>query len=155
MSIKRVRTAVVTAAAIAGLILGSATSASADGRVTWRHRPSGNCLYFNVDIKGTPNGVDVDSCEARNVWNEEHNSDDDTWLMHPADGYCLAAFSNLSVYVEPCTPNNDWQRWYERWTGSSWKLQHKQTGLYLDSNGEKVYLGPGGWNNDNKYQLWY
>ncbi|MFG2715411.1 hypothetical protein ACGFX2_33395 [Streptomyces goshikiensis] len=102
----------------------------------------------------------IDWCGAGITWYEEYNSSDDTWLMHPGTssdrrGYCLAAYSNLDVYIEPCTPNNDWQRWYERWTGSSFKLQHKQTSLYLDSNDSSVYLGHGGWNNDNKYQLWY
>ncbi|MEV5874193.1 hypothetical protein AB0L75_08175 [Streptomyces sp. NPDC052101] len=147
----------MTVAGIAALVLGSAPSAFADGEVTWRHKTSDDCLFYRVNVTGKPYDVGIDWCAAANVWYEQHNSDDDSWLMHPGGNrdYCLAAYSNDDVYVEPCTPNNDWQRWYERWTGSYWKLQHKQTGRYLDSNDSSVYLGPGGWNNDNKYQLWY
>ncbi|MFF4575891.1 hypothetical protein [Streptomyces sp. NPDC001410] len=80
MSIRHARRAVVTAVAVAALTVAGAGTASADGVVTWHHRPSDNCLAIVIN---------------------------------------------------------------------------KQTGRWLDSNGRSVCLGPGGWNNDNKYQLWY
>ncbi|MET3982979.1 hypothetical protein [Streptomyces sp. PvR034] len=141
----------------AALVLASATGAQADGKHTWRHKTSGDCLFFAYDGNPTPVDVGIHGCGFNDLWDEQYNANDDTYLMHPGNksGSCLAAYSNDDVYVEPCTPNNDWQRWYQRWTGTHWKLQHKQTGRYLDSNDSSVYLGPGGWNNDNKYQLWY
>ncbi|MFG2123788.1 hypothetical protein [Streptomyces sp. NPDC048710] len=159
MSIKHARKAVVTALAVAALTLAGAGTASADGVVTWHHRPSDNCLAIVINGAGQPYEVGMNGCDVGHGWYEQYNSNDGTWLMKPQAqawrGYCLTAYSDDDVYMEPCQPNNDWQRWYERWTGSSWKLQHKQTGRWLDSNGRSVYLGPGGWNNDNKYQLWY
>ncbi|MFD9560777.1 hypothetical protein [Streptomyces sp. NPDC059994] len=108
MSIKHVRRAVVTAAAVTALVLAGATSASADGNATWRHKTSDDCLFYRVNGAGLPYDVGIDWCAASKVWYEQHNSDDDTWLMHPGANhdYCLAAYSNDDVHVEPCTPNN-------------------------------------------------
>ncbi|WP_158939200.1 hypothetical protein [Streptomyces sp. NRRL S-87] len=55
------------------------------------------------------------------------------------------------VYAERCT-GNDYQRWYEVRTSAGWKLKHKATGQFLDSNGTDVYLHP---ENGGRYQLWH
>ncbi|MFD9483706.1 hypothetical protein ACFWBX_06810 [Streptomyces sp. NPDC059991] len=49
MSIKHVRRAVVTAAPVTALVLAGATSASADGNATWRHKMSDDCLFYRVN----------------------------------------------------------------------------------------------------------
>ncbi len=55
------------------------------------------------------------------------------------------------MYAERCT-GNDYQRWYEVRTSAGWKLKHKATGQFLDSNGTDVYLHP---ENGGRYQLWH
>ncbi|MEV0993031.1 RICIN domain-containing protein [Streptomyces sp. NPDC049949] len=132
-----------TAAASAALILGVATSASANSTVTWRSHFNGLCLahYNNNDAV-------MRGCSGwESQWYDVQEADG-SYTQH-VDGdrsYCLTAFSNHEVYVEKCSPNNSWQRFREQWDDSRklWRLQHVQTGWYITiyDNGFNIGIDP-------------
>ncbi|MET9375810.1 hypothetical protein ABZX98_16895 [Streptomyces sp. NPDC002992] len=69
-------------------------------------------------------------------------------------GYCMTAYWDHDVYLEPCTGNN-YQRWTEAYDNNmgGWRLINKATGEFLDSNGTDVYSHQG--SDWNYYQLWH
>jgi hypothetical protein len=161
---KRITQALSTAGTTAALVVGLATSAGADGWVTWQHDVSGRCLGVSGAIPFHPDDVRLyDSpCTAYGVqWYEVYNSDDGSYLLKPKDNTdaCLAAYWDRDVYVENCT-GNDYQRWYEVRTSAGWKLKHKATSSdpnnrpaqYLDSDGSSIYLHD---ENNGRYQIWH
>ncbi|MFB6815631.1 hypothetical protein ACFCV8_13940 [Streptomyces sp. NPDC056347] len=150
-SLKRMSKALGMVGAAAGLTLGVAAPASADSTVTWQHDVSKLCLGWNLDN----NDAKMWGCSSYGTaWYESSNSDG-SWLMKRNDdrGYCLTAYWDNDVYMEPCT-GNDYQRWYEIQTSAGWKLKHKATGRFLDANdsGSSVYLHD---ENNGRYQLWH
>ncbi|MGW2746619.1 RICIN domain-containing protein [Streptomyces sp. NPDC001450] len=94
---------------------------------------------------------------SSDVWAQWHDVHlgDGSWLeKSSADtGYCLTAYTDHDACMEPCSGNN-WQRWDEISVGGgNWKRRNRQTGEYLDSNGNSVYMHE--CNDGDKYQLRY
>ncbi|MFE1309241.1 hypothetical protein [Streptomyces sp. NPDC058755] len=142
--------AMITAASSVVLALGLATSASANGNVTWKSNYIGLCLGHIENAWGDPYEVAMRSCgsngQSSNGWYEELQSDH-TWLLKADNdhSYCLTAYNDHDVYMEKCS-GNDWQRWYENKTASDWRLGHKATNWYLTAtdNGTGITVQP--WN---------
>ncbi|MFD0634398.1 hypothetical protein ACFQ9X_25470 [Catenulispora yoronensis] len=104
----------------------------------------------------TVSAVDTGSCGTlAHPWWTDWAQSDGTWLESPwgRRDLCLTAYWDRTAYLEYCTPNNDYEKWYEEWQGNGWRLRNKATNLYLDSNSKgDVYALP--WNGGN-YQLWH
>ncbi|MBO1331360.1 RICIN domain-containing protein [Streptomyces sp. VRA16 Mangrove soil] len=153
---KRVTRVLFTTGVAAALAAGLSTSAHADGWVTWQHDVSGKCLGADSTIPFQPNDVRLyDYCTSYGAqWYEVYNGSDGTYLLEPKEdtGTCLAAYWDNDVYVEDCTAGNAYQRWYEVRTSDGWKLKHKATGRFIDSNGKDIYLHD---ENGGRYQLWH
>ncbi|MEV0993030.1 hypothetical protein [Streptomyces sp. NPDC049949] len=132
-----------TAAAATTLVLGAATTASANGNVTWENVAQKSCIANSGN-----NDAKMKACGDWDAqWYDQQESDGSyTQHVRGNASLCLAAYSNHDVYVEPCTANNSWQRFYEHWDQGRgiWRLQHVQTGWYITvyDNGYRIGVDP-------------
>ncbi|MFF4541017.1 hypothetical protein [Streptomyces aureus] len=137
------RKLIATAAAAATLVLGAAATASANGNVTWQSVAQGTCLGNSNNNDAAMKGCSDWAAQ----WYDQQESDG-SFTQHVRDNasYCLAAYSDHDVYVEKCTANNPWQRFYEKYDNNRgiWRLQHVATGWYVTvyNNGYSIGVDP-------------
>ncbi|WP_037625288.1 RICIN domain-containing protein [Streptomyces aureus] len=132
-----------TAVASAALVVGVASSASANGTVTWRSHFNGLCLGHTNNNDAVMRGCSYGDAQ----WYDQLESDGSyTQHVNGDRSYCLAAYSDHDVYVEKCTANNPWQRFYEKYDNNRglWRLQHQATGWYITvyDNGFSIGVDP-------------
>lgn len=134
------------------LVLSAAGAADAASTITWTSASTGLCLSYGINefdtgIAGT-HTIHTGACSAPG-WNSASWIDGQVssgiWLEHPDvdTSECLTADGSV-VYFEACdgSTGNNWERWREIHSGSSWYLQNVESGLYLESNSDgQVYMG--------------
>ncbi|MGK5639770.1 hypothetical protein ACSNOK_15870 [Streptomyces sp. URMC 126] len=132
-SVKKVslRGMAVAAVLASAVTLVAAGPAAADGKVDWKSKKSGLCLYADTTV-----GALLDRCSYESFWYEEKwPSLGNNWTIHVNDNqvYCLDSNTRGSAYISKCENprNNKYQLWSEeKWSGG-WVLKNVQTGRCL------------------------
>ncbi len=155
MKQKIVKTLLV-AATLPALLIGTSTSAFADGQVWWVNNKTGKDLMY--DSYGNVWGGRYDPEVRNHDWYETLNSDG-TWNIGNGFGHCLTAYER-SVYTERCNAaanqTNAWQRWKEIKTPTGWKLKNLQSGWILDDDGYgHIYANSNDVGDSDLNQRWH
>ncbi|MFI9719016.1 hypothetical protein ACIHFE_05075 [Streptomyces sp. NPDC052396] len=138
MSLRSVAVAALAASAIA---FATAGPAAADGKIDWKNKQTGLCLFADSTI-----GALLDNCEKYpDYWYDEiWPSLGNNWMEHLNDDqvWCLDSNTRGSVYIGRCDNprNNKNQLWSEEKWSKGWVLKNVATGRCLGSgNTEGIY----------------
>ncbi|GAB2725945.1 hypothetical protein [Kitasatospora kifunensis] len=150
---RAIQASAVALTAVSLLTFGMASSASADGTVTWRN---GINRYYLTSTGRAGAGLTVSP--SSQSWFDTQ-APDGNWYEVDQWGYCLTNVgSGPAVTTDPCNSVYGYQEWKEINTGNGWKLQNASTGNFLDWTGASLNLGTvyahtGDANNMN--ERWY